>query len=81
MLYHRFARAHEANQERTIAQQEGGATVIDEHRFCGLRNLYSGLSVQNFSVHTFVRTTKNPIPFWSNFGPNVEALASCLGVT
>jgi len=45
---------HLANQtiKGQIAKQEGGATIVVEHRFNGLSNPYSDLSVKSFEVHT-----------------------------
>jgi len=62
-----------------IAQQEGGATIVYEHRFYGLSNPYPDLSVQSFSVHTleqaiedadyFARNVKLPMPGGDAVGP------------
>ncbi|KAJ7572495.1 serine carboxypeptidase S28-domain-containing protein [Mycena floridula] len=62
-----------------IAQQQNGAAIILEHRFFGLSNPYSDLSVKSFRVHTlqqaiddleyFARNVKLPMPNGGELGP------------
>lgn len=63
-----------------IAQQEGGATIVIEHRFYGLSNPYPDLSVKSFEVHTvdqaiedfdyFAKNVKLPFPGGDQVGPD-----------
>ena len=63
-----------------IAQEEGGAAVVLEHRFYGLSNPYPDLSVKSFEVHTvdqaiedfdyFAKNVKLPFPGGDQVGPD-----------
>jgi hypothetical protein len=63
-----------------IAQQQGGATILVEHRFYGLSNPYPDLSVKSFQVHTldqaiedfdyFAKNVKLPFPGGDQVGPD-----------
>ena len=63
-----------------IAQQEGGATIVLEHRFYGLSNPYPDLSVKSLQVHTidqaiedfdyFAKNVKLPFPGGDLVGPD-----------
>ena len=65
-----------------IAQQEGGATIVLEHRYYGTSNPYSDLSVKSLRFHTiqqaiddleyFANNVKLAMPGGDSVKPNVN---------
>jgi Serine carboxypeptidase S28 len=50
----------------SVAQQEGGAMVVIEHRFFGFSNPYPDLSVASFRVHTIQQAIDDFVYFSEN---------------
>lgn len=63
-----------------IAQQQKGATIVLEHRYYGLSNPFSDLSVESLKYHTiqqgiddldyFAKNVKLPMPGGDNVSPD-----------
>ncbi|KJA16225.1 hypothetical protein HYPSUDRAFT_298283 [Hypholoma sublateritium FD-334 SS-4] len=63
-----------------FAQQQNGSTIVIEHRFYGLSNPYSNLSVQSLKLHTiqqaiddleyFAKNVNLPMPGGDSVGPD-----------
>lgn len=51
-----------------IIQQEGGVTIVCEHRFYGLSNPYPNFSVQSFSVHMSTLVSRLVKPIYEQIG-------------
>lgn len=49
-----------------IAEQENAATIVLEHRFYGLSNPYSNLSVASLSLHTLEQAVEDLVYFAEN---------------